>query len=48
MRVVTGGLAWLAKRTALCPGAFHGWKLVEDAPYAAKVPGLVLAWMRAR
>jgi pimeloyl-ACP methyl ester carboxylesterase len=36
------------KRTALYPGAFHGWQLVEDAPYAAKVRALVLAWMRAR
>ena len=36
------------KRIALYPGAFHGWQLVEDAPYAAKVRALVLAWMRAR
>jgi len=35
------------KRTALYPGAFHGWDLVEDAPYAARVRSLVLAWLRA-
>jgi len=36
------------KRTAFYPGAFHGWDLVEDAPYAARVRALVLAWIRAR
>jgi len=36
------------KRTAFYPGAFHGWDLVEDAPYAARVRKLVLAWIRAR
>lgn len=36
------------KRTAFYPGAFHGWDLVEDAPYAASVRALVLAWIRAR
>jgi alpha-beta hydrolase superfamily lysophospholipase len=36
------------KRTALYPGSYHGWDLVEDAPYAAKVRALVLAWVRAR
>jgi pimeloyl-ACP methyl ester carboxylesterase len=35
------------KRTALYPGAFHGWQLVEDAPYAARARALVLAWIRA-
>lgn len=35
------------KRTALYPGGYHGWDLVEDAPYAAKVRALVLAWLRA-
>ncbi|HEX6761933.1 MAG TPA: alpha/beta fold hydrolase [Gaiellaceae bacterium] len=35
------------KRTALYPGAFHGWQLVEDAPYAPRVRGLVLAWLRS-
>ncbi len=35
------------KRTALYPGGFHGWDLVEDAPYAAHVRSLVLAWLRA-
>jgi alpha-beta hydrolase superfamily lysophospholipase len=36
------------KRTALYPGGYHGWDLVEDAPYAAQVRSLVLAWLRAR
>lgn len=35
------------KRTALYPGGFHGWDLVESAPYAAQVRSLVLAWLRA-
>lgn len=35
------------KRTAFYPGGFHGWDLVEDAPYAASVRALVLGWLRA-
>jgi alpha-beta hydrolase superfamily lysophospholipase len=35
------------KRTAFYPGAFHGWQLVEDAPYAGKARTLVLGWIRA-
>jgi alpha-beta hydrolase superfamily lysophospholipase len=35
------------KRTAFYPGAFHGWQLVEDAPYAGRVRALVLGWIRA-
>ena len=35
------------KRTALYPGAFHGWDIVEDAPYAARARALILAWLRA-
>ncbi len=36
------------KRTAFYPGAFHGWDLVEGAPYAASARALVLAWIRSR
>lgn len=36
------------KRTAFYPGGFHGWDLVESAPYAPKARALVLAWLRAR
>lgn len=36
------------KRTALYPGGFHGWDIVEDAPYAARARALVLRWLRAR
>jgi alpha-beta hydrolase superfamily lysophospholipase len=36
------------KRTAFYPGAFHGWDIVEEAPYAAQARGLILAWIRAR
>ena len=35
------------KRTAFYAGAFHGWQLVEDAPYAPRVRALVLAWLRS-
>ena len=34
------------KRTAFYPGAFHGWDIVENAPYAAHARALVLAWLR--
>lgn len=36
------------KRLALYPGGFHGWSIVEEAPYAARARALVLAWLRAR
>ena len=36
------------KRTALYPGGFHGWDIVEDAPYAARARALVLAWLKQR
>lgn len=36
------------KRLVLYPGGFHGWDLVESAPYAAKARALVLGWLRAR
>ncbi len=35
------------KRTAFYPGAFHGWDIVEDAPYAARARALVLGWIGA-
>jgi alpha-beta hydrolase superfamily lysophospholipase len=36
------------KRTAFYPGAFHGWSIVETAPYAARARALILSWIRAR
>jgi alpha-beta hydrolase superfamily lysophospholipase len=36
------------KRTAFYPGGWHGWAIVENAPYAAKARALILAWIRAR
>jgi pimeloyl-ACP methyl ester carboxylesterase len=36
------------KRTAFYPGGFHGWDIVEDAPYAPRARALVLGWIRAR
>jgi alpha-beta hydrolase superfamily lysophospholipase len=36
------------KRTAFYPGGYHGWQIVEDAPYAAKARTLIFRWIRAR
>jgi pimeloyl-ACP methyl ester carboxylesterase len=36
------------KRLVMYPGGFHGWSIVETAPYAARARALVLAWIRAR
>jgi alpha-beta hydrolase superfamily lysophospholipase len=36
------------KRTAFYPGGWHGWSIVETAPYAARARALVLAWIHAR
>jgi alpha-beta hydrolase superfamily lysophospholipase len=36
------------KRTAFYPGGWHGWGIVENAPYAGKARALILAWIRAR
>jgi alpha-beta hydrolase superfamily lysophospholipase len=36
------------KRTALYPSSYHGWDIVESAPYAAKARALILRWIRDR
>jgi alpha-beta hydrolase superfamily lysophospholipase len=36
------------KRTAFYPGGWHGWDIVETAPYAANARTLIAAWIRAR
>jgi len=36
------------KHTALYPGGWHGWGIVETAPYAASARALIAAWIRAR
>ena len=35
------------KRTALYPGGWHGWGIVETAPYAASARTLIAGWIRA-
>ncbi|HEX6699091.1 MAG TPA: alpha/beta fold hydrolase [Gaiellaceae bacterium] len=35
------------KRLVLYPGGFHGWQIVEEAPYATRARALVLRWIRA-
>ena len=35
------------KRTAFYPGGWHGWGIVEDAPYAASARTLIAGWIRA-
>jgi len=36
------------KRTALYPGGWHGWGIVETAPYAASARTLIARWLHAR
>jgi alpha-beta hydrolase superfamily lysophospholipase len=36
------------KRTAFYPGGWHGWGIVETAPYAARARALILAWIHTR
>ena len=36
------------KRTALYPGGWHGWSIVETAPYSASARALITGWIRAR
>jgi alpha-beta hydrolase superfamily lysophospholipase len=36
------------KRTAFYPGGWHGWSIVETAPYAANVRTLIAARIRVR
>jgi pimeloyl-ACP methyl ester carboxylesterase len=33
------------KRTALYPGSYHGWQIVEISPYAARARALVFSWI---
>jgi alpha-beta hydrolase superfamily lysophospholipase len=35
-------------RLVLYAGGFHGWQIVEEAPYGARARALVLKWIRAR
>jgi alpha-beta hydrolase superfamily lysophospholipase len=35
------------KRTAFYPGGWHGWSIVDTAPYAASARALIAAWIRA-
>jgi pimeloyl-ACP methyl ester carboxylesterase len=35
------------KRGAFYPGSFHGWDLVDGAPFAARARALVLTWIRS-
>jgi pimeloyl-ACP methyl ester carboxylesterase len=35
------------KRTVLYAGSWHGWSLVDAAPFAARTRALVLAWIHA-
>ena len=37
-----------AKRLVLYPGSWHGWQIVEDAPYARRARAVVLAWLRSK
>ncbi len=34
------------KATVFFPGNWHGWELVEDAPYAARARAAILRWIR--
>ncbi len=34
------------KRLAVYPGGFHGWAILDEAPYRARARALVLAWLR--
>jgi dienelactone hydrolase len=36
------------KRTAFYSGGWHGWAIVETAPYAAGARALISAWIRVR
>ncbi len=36
------------KRGVFYAGSFHGWDLVDAAPFAARTRALVLAWIRSR
>ena len=37
-----------AKSLVLYPGSWHGWQIVEDAPYARRARAVVLAWLRTK
>lgn len=36
------------KRTALYPGGWHGWDIVENAPFAGSARTLIADWIRKR
>jgi pimeloyl-ACP methyl ester carboxylesterase len=36
------------KQSVFFAGGWHGWTLVQDAPFASRTRALILAWIRAR
>jgi len=34
------------KRLVIFPGGFHGWAILDEAPYAAQARAAILAWLR--
>jgi alpha-beta hydrolase superfamily lysophospholipase len=34
------------KRLVIFPGGFHGWAILDEAPYAAQARAVILAWLR--
>jgi acetyl esterase/lipase len=36
-----------SKEMFFFPGSWHGWKLVEEAPYAARARAAILRWIRS-
>jgi dienelactone hydrolase len=33
------------KQLAIYPGGFHGWAILDEAPYRGKARALILAWL---
>ena len=36
------------KRLVLYPSSWHGWQIVQDAPYAPNARAIMLAWIRSK
>src|SRR5262249_50724871 len=36
------------KQIAVFPGRYHGWDLLDDAPYRRQVRALILGWISAQ
>jgi alpha-beta hydrolase superfamily lysophospholipase len=47
-RRLTRAVGSTDKQVHIFPGGYHGWDLLDVAPYRARVKALILSWLASR